>query len=205
MTEFLSQRFSLEVIALSPSDVLMVLLNMDLLITGLILLPFLLILAIYYIRPALYEKERSFLRFVPMIYVLSMAGLAAGWFLSIEIFIPYFMGFSKAIGVVNNWSLVSLMFFVLLVCVIFLVIFNTPVVFITLFNLQVLKIKDIVMIRKVVILISFIFGAIFSPPDIVSQCVVALPMYLFFELTAQYCLMRERFRKKTNLAVEVPQ
>jgi len=36
--------------------------------------------------------------------------------------------------------------------------------------------------RSYVIVGAFVLGAIFTPPDIVSQCMLALPLWLLFEI-----------------------
>tara|TARA_B100001559_G_C16379886_1_gene566076 strand:- start:703 stop:936 length:234 start_codon:yes stop_codon:yes gene_type:complete len=41
------------------------------------------------------------------------------------------------------------------------------------------KLKDL---RGIFLIICFVFGAIFTPPDVISQFMLAVPMYILFEL-----------------------
>jgi sec-independent protein translocase protein TatC len=66
-------------------------------------------------------------------------------------------------------------------------IFQTPLAILTMCKLKILTPEFLKKSRRYMILIVFILGAIFSPPDIFSQFLVAIPMLFLFELGIFLC------------------
>ncbi|MEG0579789.1 MAG: twin-arginine translocase subunit TatC, partial [Niameybacter sp.] len=62
-------------------------------------------------------------------------------------------------------------------------IFEMPVVIAVLTKLGILKPEWLIQGRKVIIIIIFVICAIITPPDVVSQMMVAIPMILLFEIS----------------------
>ena len=60
--------------------------------------------------------------------------------------------------------------------------FQIPIILVTLVKFRWVSLKSIRKNRPFLIVIAFIFGAIFTPPDIISQILLALPMIFLFEL-----------------------
>jgi len=60
--------------------------------------------------------------------------------------------------------------------------FEVPVVVIVLVRLGVVSLEKLRSIRGYVIVGAFIVGAIFTPPDILSQLMLAVPLWLLYEL-----------------------
>jgi len=196
--EFLTNSFAIAVVALSPADVILTLLKMDLLLVLFVVLPFIVVFAVTYVKPALYPEERVYLKYVPLMYLSSLIGAVFGWLISIKIFIPYFLRFSIMVGVSNTWAIMNVISFILFNVFAFILVFNSPFVFTILFSHDLLKIKDIKEIRKYVIVIAVIIGAVFSPPDVASQFIIAIPFYLLFEITAQYNIYIDKRKSKNK-------
>ncbi len=196
MTAYLTTVFNVAVISLAPHDIILTIFKIDLLLVGLLLFPFLLLGGIAYITPALYENEKKILGYIPAIILLAMGGMVFGWLVAIKIFIPYLQSFSAMVNIPNNWSLVTLISFILTTCLVFIGVFQIPIILIILENFKVLKLDQIAQIRKAAILIALIFGAVVTPPDVGSQLIVALPFWLLFELTIQYIKFKNKFFKK---------
>ncbi|MEK9686393.1 MAG: twin-arginine translocase subunit TatC, partial [Methylophilaceae bacterium] len=64
----------------------------------------------------------------------------------------------------------------------FTIAFQIPVIVIFLVKLKVLDISKIKKVRPYLYVFSFILAAILTPPDVLSQIFLALPMILLFEL-----------------------
>jgi sec-independent protein translocase protein TatC len=60
--------------------------------------------------------------------------------------------------------------------------FETPVVVIVLVRFRVVSLEKLRGMRPYVIVGAFIVGAVFTPPDVVSQLLLAVPLCLLFEL-----------------------
>jgi sec-independent protein translocase protein TatC len=72
--------------------------------------------------------------------------------------------------------------FVLTMFIAFGVTFETPVIVIVLVRLRIVTLEKLRAIRSYVIVGAFVVGAIFTPPDVVSQLLLAIPLWLLYEL-----------------------
>jgi sec-independent protein translocase protein TatC len=72
--------------------------------------------------------------------------------------------------------------FVLTMFIAFGITFEVPVVVVVLVRLGVVELKKLQSIRGYVIVGAFVVGAIFTPPDVLSQVMLAVPLWLLYEL-----------------------
>src|SRR5439155_6020561 len=72
--------------------------------------------------------------------------------------------------------------FVLTMFIAFGITFEVPVVVIVLVRLGVVSLEKLRAIRGYVIVGAFVVGAVFTPPDILSQVMLAVPLWLLYEL-----------------------
>jgi sec-independent protein translocase protein TatC len=72
--------------------------------------------------------------------------------------------------------------FVLTMFIAFGVTFEVPVAVVILSRMGVVSLEKLRGIRRYVIVGSFVVGAIFTPPDVVSQTMLAVPLWLLYEL-----------------------
>jgi sec-independent protein translocase protein TatC len=78
-------------------------------------------------------------------------------------------------------------------------VFEMPVITVLLSQLGLVKAEWLVKSRKVVIVLLFLIGAIITPPEVVSQVLVALPMLVLFEISVLLSkLIGRNKRKKEN-------
>ena len=92
-------------------------------------------------------------------------------------------------------SIQSYVSFLLTVFVIFGLVFELPVVSVLLTGLGLVKAEWLVKGRKVMVVLIFVLAAIITPPDIVSQIMVAIPMLGLYELSIALSRMVGRARK----------
>tara|TARA_B100001250_G_scaffold283267_1_gene245435 strand:+ start:753 stop:1490 length:738 start_codon:yes stop_codon:yes gene_type:complete len=151
-----------------------------------------------YIIPGLFVYERGFLKSsLLLFFVFSVLGFLIGY----NLILPFAWEFLISFSVSDN-SLSSPFSVLLearikdyidlvfnLVCIIFLV-FQIPLIIIVLLSLRVISLNFCTTHRRYFLLISWIVAACVTPPDIVSQALVAVPLYGFVELTflSCYCL-----------------
>src|SRR5256885_14254123 len=72
--------------------------------------------------------------------------------------------------------------FVLTTFIAFGLTFEVPVVVIVLVRVGVITIEKLKEIRPYVIVGAFVVGAIFTPPDVISQVMLAVPLWLLYEI-----------------------
>jgi len=72
--------------------------------------------------------------------------------------------------------------FVLTMFIAFGITFETPVVVVVLVRMRVVTVDKLRSFRPYVIVGAFVVGAIFTPPDVISQSLLAVPLWLLYEL-----------------------
>ena len=144
-------------------------------------IPFVLYQAWSFVAPGLYAKERR-VAFPVLIssIVLFYCGLAFAYFLVFPWVLGYFMG-SAPEGVTVMTDITSYLDFVLGMFFAFGMAFEVPVVTFILVLIGVTSVEALAAKRKHIIVGAFIIGAIFTPPDVLSQFLLAVPIWLLFE------------------------
>jgi sec-independent protein translocase protein TatC len=93
----------------------------------------------------------------------------------------FFAGYTPA-GVQMMTDIDKYLSFVLTMFVAFGITFETPVVVVVLVRMGVVPLDKLKSIRPYVIVGAFVIGAVFTPPDVISQCLLAVPLWLLYEL-----------------------
>ena len=71
--------------------------------------------------------------------------------------------------------------FLLTMFIAFGITFEVPILVIVLVRMDIVSIEKLKEIRPYVLVGAFVIGAIFTPPDIISQFMLAVPLYLLYE------------------------
>ena len=144
--------------------------------------PYLIIEFWFFIKPGLYEGEKSFAKKIFLVStVLIFTAFVFCFYVVFPEIINFFMSFAPD-GL--NLKIDINFYLELLVNLIFAftIAFQIPVIVIFLVKLKVLNIVKIKKARPYLYVFSFILAAILTPPDVLSQIFLALPMILLFEL-----------------------
>lgn len=147
----------------------------------LISLPYILYQVWRFVAPGLYAHEKRLV--VPLIFastVLFFCGMAFAYF---AVF-PVVFGFitaSAPIGVAVMTDIDKYLSFVLSMFMAFGITFQVPVAVILLVRMNFVTIAKLREIRPYVVVGAFVLGAIFTPPDVVSQFMLAMPLWLLYE------------------------
>lgn len=147
----------------------------------LISLPYILYQIWCFIAPGLYEHEKRWI--FPMVaasLVLFFCGMAFAYFLVF----PVVFGFITASaphGVAVMTDIDKYLSFVLTMFLAFGVTFQVPVGVVVLVKMGFVSVAKLKEIRRYVFVGAFVVGAIFTPPDVVSQFMLAMPLWLLYE------------------------
>jgi sec-independent protein translocase protein TatC len=101
------------------------------------------------------------------------------------------------VAVTDSISIAEYLNFILTVFLIFGIIFELPVVSVVLTRLGILRPEWLIKARKVMIVAVFFIAAVITPPDVVSQIMVAVPMLILYELSIRLSALTRRFMKDT--------
>jgi sec-independent protein translocase protein TatC len=135
-----------------------------------------------FVAPGLYQHEKRLaLPVIVSSFVFFLIGMSFAYFLVFPIAFHFFAAYAPA-GVTMMTDIDKYLSFVLTMFVAFGVTFEVPVVVIVLVRMRIVSLEKLRSIRPYVIVGAFVVGAIFTPPDVVSQLLLAVPMWLLYEL-----------------------
>ncbi|MDC9727406.1 MAG: twin-arginine translocase subunit TatC [Candidatus Thioglobus sp.] len=157
-------------------------LKMALIMAVYLAMPYLLYQIWKFVAPALYQHEKQMI--VPLV-VSSTILFYAGLLFSFYIVFPVIFGFLSSIGpsiVDFTPDIQYYLDFVLKVSFAFGVAFEVPIATILLIMFGATTIEKLKANRPYVVIGAFILGMLLTPPDIISQTLIAIPMWLLFEV-----------------------
>ncbi len=148
----------------------------------LIALPYVLWQAWAFVAPGLYQHEKKLaLPVIVSSFIFFVIGMSFAYFVVFPIAFGFFAGYTPA-GVQMMTDIDKYLSFVLTMFIAFGVTFEVPVVVIVLVRLGMVSLEKLRSIRPYVIVGAFVVGAIFTPPDVISQMLLAVPLWLLYEL-----------------------
>jgi len=148
----------------------------------LIALPYVLYQVWAYVAPGMYKHEKRLaLPLIVSSVLLFFIGMAFAYFLVFPVVFG-FISSTAPVGVAVMTDINKYLDFVLTLFVAFGVTFEVPVVVIVLVQMGMVSIAKLKEIRPYVVVGAFIIGAIFTPPDVISQIMLAVPLWLLYEL-----------------------
>ena len=171
-----------QMIATDVTGTFLVPLKVTLMAAFLIALPYVLWQAWAFVAPGLYHNEKRLaLPVIASSVVFFVIGMAFAYFFVFPVMFSFFAGYTPA-GVTMMTDIEKYLSFVLTMFVAFGITFEVPVVIVVLVRMRVVSLDKLRSIRPYAIVGAFIVGAIFTPPDVVSQLMLAVPLWLLYEL-----------------------
>lgn len=148
----------------------------------LIALPYILYQAWAFVAPGLYSHERKFILPLVVTSVLLFAcGMAFAYFLVFPVVFGFIIGIAPQ-GVAVMTDIGKYLDFVITLFLAFGVTFEVPIVVVALAAMGIVEVNKFKEGRPYVIVGAFVIGAIFTPPDVISQIMLAVPLWLLYEL-----------------------
>jgi sec-independent protein translocase protein TatC len=137
-------------------------------------------------RPGLRDTERGFIApLLVMSPVLFLIGAAFAFYVLFPVAFRFFVAMNQSAGVPSVMlpAVRDYLSFTIGLLRVFGIAFQMPLGLILLNRLGILSRARVVKFRRYAIVIIFLVAAILTPPDIVSQCLLALPMLGLFEIS----------------------
>lgn len=135
-----------------------------------------------FVAPGLYERERRML--LPIVFfstIFFLGGALFGYFVVFPFGFKFFISFASDYVRVMPTLRESLGFATWLLLV-FGIVFETPIAILILARLGIVNAEKLRRNQKYAILIIFIVAALLTPPDVVSQLLMAVPLMILYEL-----------------------
>lgn len=155
-----------------------------------------------FVAPGLYKRERNaVVPFVIISSVLFIIGTVFCYTLVFPYAFQFFMSFATD-DITPMLSLKSYLSFSATLLFAFGAIFEMPLVLVFLGRLGVVNAKMLRAKRKYAILLMFIVGALFTPPDVVTQCMMAVPLIILYEMSIWMVAATEKKKAERQAAEE---
>ena len=150
-----------------------------------------------FIAPALYEKESSVARGVVFFSsTLFLLGVVFGYYVVSPLSVHFLGSYQVSSAVANQISLNSFISTVSTVCLANGIIFELPILVYFLTKVGLITPDFMRTYRKHALVLTLIFSAIITPPDVASQVLVALPLMILYEISIKISARVLRKQKK---------
>ena len=171
--------------------------------SGLIVtLPVTLYFIALFIIPALSKKEKNFITAIFCAgSFLFATGILFCYYIALPISLRFLWNIGQWMNITNCWTLENYVSFTTGFLLAFGIIFEMPSVILLLVKLNLISYKTLSKQRKIVIVIILVFSAFITPPDVVTQIIMAIPLIILYEISvlAAY-LIRKKSITNSNLA-----
>lgn len=133
-----------------------------------------------FLLPALTMRERLLLSVLVPVSVLLFA---SGMLFAFKLVLPVAMSFFLGMGSVDFQPFLSAgsyFDFIMTFVIPFGLLFEMPLIMLVLAWLGIITSAMLAAKFRIVIMVCFVLGALFTPPDVISQCMLAVPMILLY-------------------------
>jgi len=159
-----------------------------------------------FVAPGLYSKEkRAFLPFLLATPILFTIGAAMAYYMAIPVALTYLLGFGGNVGGVEQEALPGVdnyLNFVMKFIFGFGISFLLPVLLMLLERAGIVTLEQLRGARRYAIVGAFAIAAVLTPPDVVSQLLLAIPLCILYELAIITIWFTRSRRSKTEIVEE---
>lgn len=140
-----------------------------------------------FVAPALYKNEKRLI--TPLVVssvLLFFIGMAFAYYLVFPVVFKFLAGVTPE-GVSMATDINKYLSFVLGMFVAFGATFEVPIVVVLLNRMGVVSVEQLKQARPYVIVGAFVVAAVITPPDVISQILLALPLIVLYEAGLRFC------------------
>jgi sec-independent protein translocase protein TatC len=153
-----------------------------------------------FVAPGLYSKEkRAFLPFLIATPILFTLGAALAYYVVMPSAIRFFLGYQGQIPGIEHEALPAMgeyLSFVMHFILAFGISFLLPVLLMLLERAGIVTRAQLAGGRRYAILVAFVIAAVATPPDVISQFMLAVPLILLYEMSLIAIWFTERRRAR---------
>ena len=136
-----------------------------------------------FVAAGLYSHEKHYVRLaVPFSAALFVTGALFFLFVVAPVCLRFFIKFGDVLSLQRTWTLQYYVSFITHLMLVFGLAFQTPTAIFFLNRTGLVSLKALGKSRKYVLLAIVVVAAMVTPPDVVSQIALAIPLYVLFEL-----------------------
>ena len=135
-----------------------------------------------FVAPGLYQHEKKYgFSFVICSTILFICGALFGYFIVFPFGFKFFLGYANE-NIQALPSVKQYFGFAIRLLLAFGIVFELPVIIFFLSRMGIVDVAFLRKKRKYALLLAFAMAAILTPPDVITQCMMALPLILLYEI-----------------------
>ena len=152
-----------------------------------------------FVAPGLYKNEKKFV--IPILIsstLLFYLGIVFAYYIVFPLIFSFFTSIAPE-GVQIATDISSFLNFVIKIFFAFGLAFEVPIITLIVIIFEISTVESLSKKRPYIIVIAFILGMVLTPPDIISQILLAIPIWLLFELGLflAYLITRNKAKSKS--------
>lgn len=145
--------------------------------------PFLFWLLWHFVSPGLFKKEKFFsLFFVVLLSLFFISGALFGYFVVFPVAFEYFVSLTQNTAIVFLPSMNDYLNFSFKMLLAFGIAFELPLLVMGLAMTGLVSFKKLFAFQKYMVVVAFVLSAMLTPPDVISQLLMGIPILLLYEL-----------------------
>ena len=198
----MGQKYGFQYVYLSPSELLTSYFKLSLILAVVIISPLLLAQIWGFLAPALTKREKKAIgpAFAGGL-VFFFIGAVFSYMIALPFMIRFLVNYSASDIIQASISVASYLDFMVGMLLTFGLVFELPMLAFVLSNLGIINPSILKKVRPYAIVLIFILAAIITPPDVVSQFMIAVPMIGLYELSIFISAFVTK-RREARLAAE---
>jgi sec-independent protein translocase protein TatC len=181
---------------INPTEAFFVIIKLSILVGVIAAMPFILYQVWKYVGVALKKKERKYLIFFgPISFILFLMGAGFAFRSVLPMAMRFLLSFSKEF-IEPMITLNAYVSFLIKMVTAFGLMFELPLVILFLSKIGVVTPDMLTKGRKYAIVVIFLVAAVLTPPDVISQIMLAVPILILYEISIWICKSVTRKREK---------
>ena len=188
----------MQLVYITPSELLVVYVQLAFIMALVVCSPITVYQIWAFVEKGLYEREKKYILITLLFGVVCFVGGVAFCYFMV---LPTTLKFFLRIAIEDISSMISVksyVSFVNVMLVSFGAVFEMPVVVYLLTKLEILKPEFLRNNRGMMIVVIFIVAAIITPPDVISQIMLGIPMVLLLEISIFICSAVDKTNRKKH-------
>ena len=137
-----------------------------------------------FITPGLHESERkATLKYIPYAFILFIVGIAFSYFILFPNVMRFMVNLSNDLEIETIVNISEYFSFLFKLVIPFGIIFQLPVLTLFLSRIGILDPQLMVKFRKYSYFALFVLAILLAPPDLVSNILIAIPLFILYEVS----------------------
>jgi sec-independent protein translocase protein TatC len=170
--------------AFSPWDGIRIYMQFAFVVAVVLTLPVILYHLWAFVKPGLrVEEQGATLKYIPFTVLLFLVGLTFSYFVVFRMAFYFTTGVNVSLNLTETYGITQYFTFMFNILLPVSLLFELPVVVMFLTRLRILNPKRLHKMRRYAYVILVVIGTIITPPDLISDLLVAIPLIILYEIS----------------------